>query len=144
MTTAAWMGAATAAIGALLTFAVVAIALRQRHRERTGLHATGTVVDMVVIESTGKRRSSRYHFPVFEFVTETGRTLRHQSSAGSDPPTHQIGDQIDIWYHPNDPQQCDIRGESRALLIAFAAVGLLFLAVGIGVVVMARSSVMAP
>lgn len=54
MTTAAWIGAGTAAIGAVIITIIALEALRQLRRERMGRRAVGRVVDMVIEKSVGK------------------------------------------------------------------------------------------
>ena len=55
---------------------------------------------------------------------------RSYVSPSSDPPTYKIGDEVDMWYDPDHPERCGIRGESTSFTIACALAGLLFFAVG--------------
>lgn len=62
---------------------------------QTALKADGIVVGM-----TGQSGS---YFPVFKFTDSQGQEHRVESNAGSNPPSYQVGDKVQLLYDPNDP-----------------------------------------
>src|SRR5262249_25101259 len=136
MTAGGWIGAATAGIGRGVTLSGVAAGLHLRRVERQGLRVPGTVV--AIEEVRAIKHSGPMQAAVFEFVAADGTRVRKRSSVSSLHPTHGIGDVVMVLHDPAHPQRADIVGESQWLAPSLVALGLLFVAVGIGVVVLAR------
>ncbi len=67
-------------------------------------HADGTVVELV---PSGGGSSPRYRARV-EFATSTGSHIRFLSSISSNPPPAQVGEHVDVRYHPDDPHNATI------------------------------------
>jgi Protein of unknown function (DUF3592) len=59
----------------------------------------GQVIDMVV--HSGSKGST--YAPVIEYVADNGDTYRFTSDIYSSPPSHQVGDQVDVLYDPVHP-----------------------------------------
>jgi hypothetical protein len=138
MTTPLWIGACATALGVTIATFAAWLAARQLRRERAGRQVTARVVDVVLRRSVGKGKTSTYHYPVFEFVADDGKSFRRQSAFGDGKPTYKMGDEVAIWYDPADPQRADIRGEGRMFFAALALMGLLFAAGGVVVLVISR------
>jgi hypothetical protein len=64
--------------------------------------------------------------------------VRKRSSVGSGRPTHAVGDEVTVWHDPGDPEQADIVGESRGFTVLVVAIGLVFTAVGAGILFLSR------
>jgi hypothetical protein len=136
MTAGGWIGAAAAGIGGGLAISGAAIGMRTRRLEREGHRVPGTIV--AIEQDHAVRHTGPMHVAVFEFVALDGTRVRKRSSVSSLHPTHAIGDVVMVWHDPADPDRADIVGDSRWLAPSMIAMGLIFVAVGIGIVVLAR------
>lgn len=136
MTPGAWMGAIAVVIGSGLALAGAAMGLHIRRKERDGRQVPGTIVE--IEQEHAVRHSGPMHVPVFEFVAADGTRVRKRSSVSSLHPTHAVGDVVMVWHDPANPDRADIVGGSRWLAPSMIALGLLFVAAGMGVVVLAR------
>jgi hypothetical protein len=83
-----------------IRFALVGIMQWQnvRHFVQTAEQAEGTVIELVE-----RRRSKGITYsPVVEFTDHFGQRHEHRSSTGSNPPSHSVGDKVQILYDRND------------------------------------------
>ena len=67
--------------------------------------------------------------PVIEFQDKTGRDFEFKG-VGSSPPRYRVGDQVEVLYHPDDPEQAVIDGFldkwlPATLVLAFSGIVLL-------------------
>lgn len=91
---------------------------QQKDREQCTVELTAVVA--------GNIRSSdgdAVH-PVFEYEYE-GRKYSVQSSYGSSPPAYEVGERVQIFIDPDDPQRYYAPGEKapKIVFIVFTAVG---------------------
>jgi Protein of unknown function (DUF3592) len=136
MTGAGWIGAIAAVLGGALTAAGAATGIHDRRLEKRGAKVPGTIVD-VEKKSVPGRHSGPMQTPVFEFVAQDGTRVRKRSSVSSVIPTHAIGDLVMVWHDPAHPDRADIVGETRWMAPVMIGLGLVFVAVGVGVIVLA-------
>jgi hypothetical protein len=69
------------------------------------LPAEGQVVQIVPLtDSQGKT----YFYPIVEFRTTEGQTIRFQGSTGSNPPSYRTGAKVKVRYDPQSPQSAVI------------------------------------
>jgi hypothetical protein len=68
--------------------------------------ATGTVVDLARSTSS----DSTTYRPVVQFRTRAGEPIEFESSTGSNPPSYQKGEQVEVLYLPGEPSRARIRG----------------------------------
>lgn len=68
--------------------------------------AEGTVVDLA--RSSGSKGGSTWR-PVVRFETPDGEAVQFTSSMGSNPPSHQVGDRVEVLYLPDAPREAKIR-----------------------------------
>ncbi len=69
------------------------------------LPAEGRVVQVVPrADSEGKT----LFYPIVEFRTAEGRTIRFQGSTGSNPPSYRTGAQVKVRYDPQSPESAVI------------------------------------
>jgi hypothetical protein len=69
------------------------------------LPVEGRVVQMIpLVNDEGKT----HFYPIVEFRTAEGRTIRFQGSAGSNPPAHRVGDQVQVRYDSQSPESAVI------------------------------------
>ena len=75
--------------------------------------AKGTVTELLTQESRDSNRSSSTgtsvtYTPVGEFTTAAGENITYVSSSSSNPPSHQLGERLDIYYLAANPQRAKI------------------------------------
>lgn len=93
--------------------------------------ATGRVIDNVHVGDTYRA--------VVTFEPVAGAPMTFRTSAGSDPPAHEIGDLVRVLYDPADPSAARISSWFSLWGIAtiFSALGACFLAIATGIIVRA-------
>jgi hypothetical protein len=91
----------------------------------TARSGKGTVIRMVS-DSEGA------YAPVFKFTASNGDSIEKQETVYSNPPSHAVGDVIDILYDPNHPQTARVAKTSNLYFapILLAVIGLVFVASG--------------
>lgn len=74
---------------------------------REAASATGTVIDLTLERSGGTDGASVY-YPVVEFSTEKGETIRFRGSSGSSPPAFSKGQTVTVRFRSEDPYRARI------------------------------------
>ncbi|MCS6888473.1 MAG: DUF3592 domain-containing protein [Chloroflexus sp.] len=77
-------------------------------RIATMMPTTGTIVALNARASSTSNGSSTLFYPVVEFRTASGETVRFESNTGSNPSPYQVGAQVDVLYDPKAPQSAFI------------------------------------
>ncbi|MGW8556626.1 DUF3592 domain-containing protein [Streptomyces tubercidicus] len=74
-------------------------------------------------------------YPVVEFTTAEGMPTRFRSSTGSNPPSYKKGDQVEVLYRADSPEDARINGFASLWLLPliFGGTGLLTSAGGTAV-----------
>ena len=104
---------ALAAAGLLVLLAVV-FAISRASFVSGAERTSGTVVGLRKrvsdrYDSSRRRRARSTSFaPVVTFRDSSGRSHRFVSATGSNPPTHGVGDAIDVLYEPDDPATASV------------------------------------
>lgn len=62
--------------------------------------ASGSVVE---VESRRDSDGDTLFYPVFEFTTAEGEDIQFRSNSGSNPPSHDQGEEVEIYYDPDQP-----------------------------------------
>jgi biotin transporter BioY len=87
----------------VVTMAVAGwMAWRMRRRERAGCVVAALVVAHV---SAVDEEGTTIYYPVFEFHDRRGTLYRVQSSIGSAPARHAIGQRVEVSYDAERPEQ---------------------------------------
>ena len=79
-----------------------------------GVSARGILVDHraeVVTHTdadTGRSSESSVYYPIVEFHTKDGRSVRFKSGTGSGPPSYKKGEAVPVRYYANDPTKAEI------------------------------------
>lgn len=81
---------------------------------------TGTVIELSSEFSDG----DEVFYPIVRFTTAEGRSVEFESSSGSSPPSESVGDQVDVLYDPDDPEDAQISGFFHLWLWPLVAGGL--------------------
>ncbi|MEV1023312.1 DUF3592 domain-containing protein [Streptomyces sp. NPDC050264] len=109
--------------------------------------ARGTVTDVEwrTSHSTGTHRSrssssSTMAYPVVEFTSADGRTRTFESSGGSNPPSYERGERVDVLYRADSPEDARIDGfvSMWLLPLIFTGIGLLITGIGTAVAITRR------
>ena len=134
MSAGVWIGSVVAVLGVLISVVGIWIGFDDRRSERAGRRARARVTE--VERYLSSRRTM--HRPVFEFVAEDGRRVRKRSSNASSSPTHAVGDEVDVWYDPADPERSDIVGEGKYFSMLMTGIGAIFAVIGLVIVFISR------
>ncbi|MFZ3572622.1 DUF3592 domain-containing protein [Streptomyces sp. BH097] len=93
--------------------------------------ATGTVVSLQWRdEDIGPSRKSRDRpaaYPVVEFAAADGTPHTFRSSTGSNPPSYEEGEHVEVLYRADDPEDARINGFLSLWLLPliFGGIGLI-------------------
>ena len=102
------------------------LSYRQRTMERQGLQVAGEVVSLV--QNCDDDGCS--YAPVVRFQTQDGRSISYESSYSSSPPAYDVGESVQVFYLPENPEKAVIKGEGRVLRLIFTIVGGLIIVFG--------------
>jgi hypothetical protein len=94
----------------------------------------GVVVDHSLRTSTDRDGNSRSaYYPVVEFTAPDGQTVSFESSTGSNPPSNDVGDQVEVAYDPDDPSDARLTSFVSLYLLPliFGGIGILFTPIGV-------------
>lgn len=72
--------------------------------EESGLRTTGRVTSVSASTSSS---GTTYH-PIVAYCDIAGRTIVFRDAAGTNPPTHHVGDRVTVLYQPGDPPRAII------------------------------------
>ena len=110
-------------------------------KQRCSEEAIGTVVE-VICESDYSTTENTYtytYYPVIEYQVGD-RMLSQKSRSGQDPPKYKVGDQVEIYYNPNNVEEYFIKGDSTPKYLGIGAIVLGSIAVAIGLFVFIRNT----
>ncbi|MGI5379469.1 DUF3592 domain-containing protein [Streptomyces sp. CA-251387] len=108
--------------------------------------APGTVVALEWRnDSSGASRKKRGNdepaaYPVVRFTSADGTARTFRSSTGSNPPSYDEGDQVEVLYRADSPDDARINGFASLWLLPliFGGIGLVIAGVGTAVAVVGR------
>lgn len=76
-----------------------------RNFVQTAATAPGTVVELTrQSDSEGGDSFS----PVVEYTLPSGRTVRFEEDLSSNPPSHRVGESVEVFYNPENPSEARI------------------------------------
>jgi hypothetical protein len=109
----------------------VSTLITQRRQRAASTSVSGVVVALQ--KQVMNPGSGGVYCPIVEFTTASGKSIRFESSYGTMPASHQVGQVVKVLYDPQNPDKAEIEsGLSRWLvpgcLLVFA-VGALFFSV---------------
>ena len=102
--------------------------LKRRCTEQT----IGTVVENICHEDSTYTRPT--YFPVIEYQAGD-RTISQMSKSGEYPSKYKEGDQVEIYYNPNNVQEYIIKGDSTSNYVGIIALVLGSIALVVSLVV---------
>jgi hypothetical protein len=79
-------------------------------------------------------------YPVVEFTPTDGAPRTFRSSTGSNPPSYEEGDRVEVLYRADSPDDAEINGFASLWLLplVFGGIGLLFAGIGTAIGVVGR------
>jgi len=121
-------------IGTLMMCGSVYLAVERVDFLREAISANGKVIDLVESRSDG---SSTYA-PVIAFKTFGGRRFEFKSNTSSNPPSYNIGENVDVLYLPSSPQTAKINGffSIWGAVIISGVMGSVFFFFGVGITIL--------
>jgi hypothetical protein len=86
------------------------------------------------------QRDNPMAYPVVEFTSGDGRQRTFQSSTGSNPPSYEEGERVEVLYHGDSPEDARINGFASLWLLPliFGGLGLVFAGIGTAVAMVRR------
>jgi hypothetical protein len=118
------------AAGAVLARLALRELLRRREFVASSAVTNGVVTGFTEERSGATNRAS--FFPKIEFRLATGQVVRFESGAGSEDPTHAVGDRVRVRYRTNGPPDAELDDflSLWGLSIVLSSLALTFLAIG--------------
>ena len=104
-------------VGSMLTLAGGGLAFRSLRRCFTWSSATGAVHRLD--EETGRKREARFRAAV-GFTTRDGREISFSSEVATTHRDYRIGDSVQVFYDPRDPEHAEIASFVRLWLLPCA------------------------
>jgi hypothetical protein len=91
---------------------------------------TGTVTGFSTV--TDSDDNTVTYCPSIRFATSTGQEVIHNSHVCNSPPAHQVGDQVEIYYDPENPGKAQVKNFwSQYLVVSIlGCIGLPFVLFG--------------
>lgn len=100
-----WVGLIFALIGTAMTVGTYFVFSSMNELASEGLRAEGTVIDL---RYQSDDEGSGSYAPTVEFRDENGQRQVYYSSTGSNPPSYDRGEQVEIIYQPGTPERAMI------------------------------------
>lgn len=99
---------------------------------KTGVQTTGVVIENVKRpRRAGESFQSTAMAPGVLFVTNKGEQFTYYSQTYTTPASYSIGDKVDIWYLPEEPNKATLKGADAWILpVAFGIFGLAMCLIG--------------
>ncbi len=143
-----WVLAAVIGFGSLFLIIGLILAGVSVSFLRDAKRAQGTVVSLdwgTGHGSTyGKSRTTggSMAYPVVAFTSADGTTRTFTGSTGSNPPSYDLGERVEVLYRADSPEDARINGFLSLWLLPliFGGIGLVIAGVGTGVAVAMRRS----
>jgi hypothetical protein len=121
-------------VGILLLFSAAGLFIHEQNFLKKAHMATGKVIELGRSVSSSKSSKSVSYYPVVSFNTAEGKPFTFSSSLSSNPPSYSVGEEVTVYYLPENPQEAEIKGffSQWLAVIISGFLGLLFSSIGIG------------
>jgi Protein of unknown function (DUF3592) len=96
-------------------WACVKALIMQRRKQATSTFASGVVVELQ--KRVFNPGSAGVYCPVIEFRTGSSQVVRFESSFGTMPATHRVGQTVRVFYNPKEPQTAEIESGLSSWLV---------------------------
>lgn len=119
--------------GGIILIVVGIVVLNQGNslKKRCTEETIGTVVELICEVNYDNESTYFTYFPVIEYQAGD-RQISQKSRSGQDPPKYKEGEQVQIYYNPNNVQEYIIKGDSISSYLGILAIVLGSIAVVVG------------
>ena len=138
-------------VGVISFLIGIFLILRTKKLKKTGINTTATVKEIVTGTSgidngtsistmeggtegystslNFRKRTANMFYPVISFTTKDGKEIIKQSDSGSNPSAYKVGQQVKIFYTPENPEKFMIDNFINTKLLPYgtAIIGLIIL-----------------
>ncbi|HVM11513.1 MAG TPA: DUF3592 domain-containing protein [Actinomycetota bacterium] len=123
-------GIAFIGVGGFLVLLALFIVWRTKRFLRDAVTVPGTVTGLAM--GSGGEGGTVYH-PIVSFTAMDGQEIQFQDKLGSNPPSHQPGEMVEVRYLPSNPQKARLAGRFRTWFVPglLGLLGIVFVGVGI-------------
>lgn len=104
--------------------------------EQEGVTTTGTVVRLE--ESNSAEGGCCVYSPVIEFTAD-GQTYSFDGDTATDPPAYEVGEEVSVLYHPDEPETAQINKWSERWLFPIIIIPAMILTAIVVNIVMIRA-----
>jgi hypothetical protein len=124
-------------IGVILLSIAGIVYVREQRFLSTAEQVTGSVVDL---DRSGGSDGSSAFCPVIEFNTKAGEPVRYYGNVCSNPPSYELGEQVDVVYDPQEISHVQMTGfwSQYTGVFVLGIIGLVFLLITIWGVIPAK------
>ncbi|MGN8077925.1 DUF3592 domain-containing protein [Variovorax sp. 22077] len=70
----------------------------------------GEVMRLLYVESSERHESGGTWKPLVRFRAPSGEIIEFAPSSSSSPPAYKVGEKVDVFFDPNDPQDAMLDG----------------------------------
>jgi flagellar biogenesis protein FliO len=121
-------------LGLLMLVITAVICYNVKKFNAAAVKTSGTVVDLIA-------KGKRSYAPVVTYNDDAGVKHRFVSNVSSNPPGYEIGERIDIYYDPKNPDDAEIAGwREYFAAIIIGGLGLVFSLTGLGYYIVRKVS----
>ncbi|WP_330476755.1 DUF3592 domain-containing protein [Streptomyces platensis] len=130
-----WIAVAMIAFGAMFLVLGLVLAGATASFLSDAKRTRGSVVSLEWREDDHGEDHTPVAYPVVEFTSADGMPRRFQSSTGSNPPSYEKGDRVEVLYRADSPADARINGFASLWLLplVFGGTGLAMLVGGTAV-----------
>ena len=118
-----------AIIGIGMVIAAIVLATNEQKFISTATKVPGTVTSFVT-DTDSKGKIS--YKPVVDFTTTDGRQFTYTSGISSSPAAYSVGETVDIYYDPANPQNVVIGGQTGLIYLIIGGMGALCALTSVG------------
>jgi hypothetical protein len=119
-------------IGLIMLGGAIYLYQDKQHFLKNAEVAQGTVVKLILSQSN----NSMTYRPVISFTTKGGEEVEFTSSVGSNPPSHNEGERVEVLYDTKFPNQAVINGFASLWVgaLILGGLGFVFFLIGISMI----------
>ena len=115
-------------LGAGILFLIGRTIISDLAFKKNAITATGTVTDQKL---TGTNTSAAYS-PVVQFTAKSGEQITFTDASGQNPAKYDIGQQVTVYYQPQNPKDAMLNDNSQPVLWAILGILAVFF-IGMGI-----------
>ncbi|MBF7090052.1 DUF3592 domain-containing protein [Flavobacterium sp. ALJ2] len=119
-------------IGLVMLGGAIYLYQDKQHFLKNAEVAQGTVVELI----SEKSNNSITYWPVVSFTTKAGNEVEFKSSVGSNPPSHNRGERVEVLYDDKFPHEAVINGFASLWVgsLILGGLGFVFFLIGFSMI----------